>query len=165
MAAFTQPLTAKLVSFVKAIGLEARPALLDTPTFLPGLAIDCGAILIDEEKLRYPGDILHEAGHLAVVCPDRRKMMHGSAGGDPGDEMAAIAWSYAAAVYLDLDLTVVFHREGYRGGSSAIIEQFARRRYIGVPVLEWLGMTADEKSAAVLKVQPYPHMLKWLRSS
>lgn len=165
MAAFTQPLTAKLASFVKAIGLEARPASLDTPTFLPGLAIGCGVILIDEEKLLYPGDILHEAGHLAVVSPDRRKMMCGNAGGDPGNEMAAIAWSYAAAVYLDLDLTVVFHGEGYRGGSSAIVEQFARRRYFGVPILEWLGMTADEKNAAVLKVQPYPHMLNWLRNS
>ncbi|MGE5325345.1 MAG: hypothetical protein ACM3SW_20925 [Actinomycetota bacterium] len=165
MAAFTQPLTEKLAAFVKAIGLEVRPASLDTPTFLPGLAISHGAILIDEEKLLYPGDILHEAGHLAVAAPDCRKEMCGNAGEDGGEEMAAIAWSYAAAVYLDLEPAVVFHGNGYRGGSSTIVEQFAERRYIGVPVLEWLGMTADVKTAAGLKVPPYPHMLKWLRDS
>ena len=36
---------------------------------LPGLAIEHGAILVDEQRLSHPGDILHEAGHLAVADP------------------------------------------------------------------------------------------------
>jgi hypothetical protein len=30
-------------------------------------------------------------------------------------------------------------------------------------MLEWFGLTADKKTAALLKVSGYPHMLKWLR--
>ena len=31
-----------------------------------------GSIVIDKDALLYPGDILHEAGHIAVVPADRR---------------------------------------------------------------------------------------------
>jgi len=77
--------------------------------------------------------------------------------------MAAIAWSYAAALYAGIDPAVVFHSGGYSGGSEAILTNFAQRRYFGVPVLEWLGLAADRKTADLLRVELYPHMLKWLR--
>ena len=67
------------------------------------------------------------------------------------EEMMAIAWSYAAAVHLDLDPAVVFHEGGYRGGSASLIEAFARPSPLGVPMLEWLGMTRD-----------FPVMTRWL---
>ena len=57
--------------------------------------------------------------------------------------MMAIAWSYAASVHLQLDPSVVFHADGYRGGSQSLIENFTGGRYIAVPTLQWLGMTAE----------------------
>ena len=69
---FADPLTERLTAFVRGIGIDVRAATLPDKTFLPGLDIRHGAILVDEARLTYPGDILHEAGHLAVADPAER---------------------------------------------------------------------------------------------
>jgi hypothetical protein len=160
---FSNPVTASIVRFLADIGIETRRGELHEPTFLPGIGIDGGALVIDEAKLTYPGDLLHEAGHLAVVPPERRSAMAMYAGDDPAEEMMAIAWSYAAALHIGLGIDVVFHEGGYKGWSSAIIENFSNGQYFGVPVLQWIGLTCEEKRAGELGVKPYPHMIRWLR--
>ncbi len=159
---FSRPITSRMAGFLSSIGIEVSAAILDK-SFLPGVTISHGTLLIDEAKLSYPGDVLHEAWHIAVTPAAQRRKLHQDAGGDAGEEMAAIAWSYAAALFAGIDLAMVFHPDGYRGGSRAIIENFSQGRYVGVPLLEWYGLTAGEKAAAALEVSPYPHMLKWLR--
>jgi hypothetical protein len=77
----------------------------------------------------------------------------GDVGDNGGEELGAIAWSYAAALHLQLDPGVVFHEHGYRGGSQSMLENFAAGRYIGVPMLQWRGLCGNE----------YPRMLRWLR--
>ncbi len=129
---------------------------------MPGLTIDHGTLVVDRSRLQHPGDLLHEAGHLAVIPADERAQLVGNAGPDPAREMMAIAWSYAALRHLRLDPAVVFHEGGYRGGSGSLIENFSAGRYIGVPVLQWLGMTAEGTRAVELGIKPYPKMLKWL---
>jgi len=160
---YANALTSCMAGFLRSIGLETAPAVLPQDGFLQGIRISRGLLLIDEARLAYPGDLLHEAGHLAVIPAERRTLLEGSAGSDAGEEMAAIAWSYAAALYLGIDPAVVFHSGGYSGGSQAILSNFAQGRYVGVPVLEWLGLAADGKTAALLEIERYPHMLKWLR--
>ncbi|HXZ28253.1 MAG TPA: hypothetical protein VEG08_09690 [Terriglobales bacterium] len=159
---FRDPITARLAGFLTSIGLEVEPAQLPSTTFLPGLMIRAGKLLVDESRLSYPGDLLHEAGHLALLPRARRAHCDDNAGADGGMEMAAIAWSYAAILHLEMDPAIVFHPAGYKGGAQAILDNFAQRRYVGVPVLEWLEMTADGKRAAALAVPPFPHMLKWV---
>ena len=44
-----------------------------------------------------------------------------------------------------------------------MLQNFADGRYIGVPMLQWLGLCLDERSAGPLGGKPYPHMLHWLR--
>src|ERR1051326_6795330 len=97
---FNNALTSCMAGFLASIGLQTAPAVLPKAGFLDGLMISRGVLLIDEARLVFPGDLLHEAGHLAVVPAERRTLLDGNAGGDPGEEMAAIAWSYAAALYL-----------------------------------------------------------------
>ena len=160
---YANPLTSRMAGFLASIGLETAPAVLPEAAFLEGLKISHGVLLIDEVRLAYPGDLLHEAGHLAVVPGSQRKLLYRNAGSDPGEEMAAIAWSYAAALYLGIDPAVVFHPSGYSGGSQAILLNFSQGRYFGVPMLEWFGLTADKETAARLQVPPYPHIQKWLR--
>jgi hypothetical protein len=160
---YANPLTSRMAGFLASIGLETAPVVLPEAGFLDGLMISNGVLLIDEVRLAYPGDLLHEAGHLAVVPGAQRKLLYGNAGSDPGEEMAAIAWSYAAALYLGIDPAVVFHPNGYSGGSQAILLNFSQGRYFGVPMLEWFGLTADKNTAALLQVPRYPRMLKWLR--
>jgi hypothetical protein len=145
-------LTDRIVKFIETIGLPCRPGPVPDATVLPGILIENGGIVYDLAKLRYPGDLLHEAGHLAVMSPERRQRARPDVGKYAAEEMMAIAWSYAAAVHLDLDPAVVFHEDGYRGGSASILESFAAPSPVGVPMLRWFGMTTGD----------FPVMTRWL---
>jgi hypothetical protein len=154
----------KAINFINEIGIEIEFRVIPSEAcFLPGLLIEQGRIILDQDKLRFPGDILHEAGHIAVVPSSERIELDGSAvekrKDAPAEEMMAIAWSYAACIHLDIDPAFVFHENGYRGGSTSLLENFKAGRYVGVPVLQWLGMTAPSGS----KAGAYPCMIKWMR--
>ncbi len=151
-----------IMGFLLKIGLQIRKTELNQQTFLPGISIDHGTILIDESKLLYPGDLLHEAGHLAVICSEKRGRIQDNIGNKASEEMMAIAWSYAALIHLGLEPSILFHNGGYRGWSEALIDNFTNGRYIGVPMLQWLGLTADEQRAKAIGIKPYPNMIKWL---
>ena len=163
MPAFTAPLTARIVEFLESIGLEVQAAELPGRTFLPGILIEQGRLLVDENRLRYSGDLLHEAGHLAVKTPSRRARCGLDASKNMGDEIGAIGWSYAALTHLGLDPAVVFHPHGYKGSSQAFLDNFREGRFAGVPLLQWMGLTLDEKKAREQNLPPYPHMQRWLR--
>lgn len=155
------------VGFLRSIGIPVIVGSTEGDDFLPGLSIEEGKIIIDETKLKYPGDILHEAGHIAVV-PAAERIGLNAAGiaqreNREAEEMMAIAWSYAACIHLKTDPHFVFHAGGYKGGGSHLAENFSNKRYIGLPMLQWVGMTVDEKNAAIKNIEPYPAMIKWLR--
>jgi len=158
------PVAVRIVAFLREIGLDVQARALSEPTFLPGVHIEHGGLAVDPTRLTYPGDLLHEAGHLAVVPPAERAAMHGDAGGDQANEMMAIGWSYAALVHLGLDPAVVFHAGGYQDGGQTYLRNFAEGRYLAVPMLQWVGLTLDQKRACEEGVAPYPHMLRWLRA-
>lgn len=157
----------KYLTFLEEIGIETAFRKIDTDCFLPGLSIENGQIIIDKEQLKYPGDILHEAGHIAVVPAPERVSLNAAAiekrENREAEEMMAIAWSYAACIHLNIDPLLVFHEHGYKGGGKNIADNFNNKNYFGVPMLQWVGLTVDEKNAVELNVEPYPHMIKWLR--
>jgi hypothetical protein len=161
-ATFSDPLTGRLAGFIREIGLRIEPASLDATTLLPGVTVRDGGLLVDESRLLHPGDLLHEAGHLAVCDPALRPTF-GAVGEDAGEEMAAIAWSYAAARHLQIDPAIVFHPAGYRGSAQALLTAFETGATFGQPLLEWFGMTLSPKTAAEQGLPPFPHMLRWLR--
>jgi hypothetical protein len=157
----SNPLTQRLADFVRHAGISVEAADLAHPNFLPGLEIRGGALLIDEARLRYPGDILHEAGHIAVSDPRTRHSPQFFS--TDGEEIATLAWSYAAICALKLPPEVVFHPDGYKGSSPALVENFTAGRYIGVPLLQLWGMTVEPRLGAELRIAPFPRMLRWLR--
>jgi hypothetical protein len=157
----TESLTDTIIHFLRSIGLTVQERTIAEPTVLPGITVDRGELVVDREKLLYPGDLLHEAGHLAVIPAAERASLHQNVGDDGGMEMGAIAWSYAAASHLSLPSDVVFHGNGYRGDASSLIENFAEGRYLGVPVLVWRGL-AEGDSAAPAASTHYPKMKRWL---
>src|SRR5687768_15343073 len=61
----TNPITLTIAQFLTGIGIEVVPAELDDDCLLPGIQVDRGRLLVDESRLAFPGDLLHEAGHLA----------------------------------------------------------------------------------------------------
>ena len=164
---FKNDLTKVITDFVTEISLEVIFTPLAGDTFLPGILVESGRLLVDETKLRYPGDLLHEAGHLAVAPNSLRSGLSGEVilpevNMDPV-EAQAMAWSYAAIIYLGLDPEVVFHEGGYKGNSEGLLLNFRLGVYLGVNGLQEAGMTATANIAHEMGVLPYPHMLKWLR--
>ena len=160
---FKNELTSTIAGFLIEIGIDVKPGKIEVKTFFPGMYIDRGAITVDESILKNPGDILHEAGHLAVLMPEERKVVVGNAGKTGGQEIMTIAWSYAACIHLGLDTAVVFNDDGFSGESPSLIENFGNGRYIGVPGLQRFGMTLDSKQAAELGRESFPKMTRWLR--
>jgi len=150
-----------ILPFLDQIGIAVSKRPLAAKTFLPGILIEAGALVIDREKLKYPGDLLHEAGHIAVVPPSERASLSENLQTGPAEEMAAIAWSYAAALQIGLDPAIVFHEHGYKGGGASILENFRAGRYFGVPFLAWVGMTRERADASGEPV--FPQMKAWLR--
>lgn len=165
---FAGATAAAIARFLDAIGLPLEPAQLGEDTFLPGIRLAGGRLLVDEARLTWPGDLLHEAGHLAVMPAAARAQVSDSIEDVPGVdteqlEWAAIPWSYAAALAIGIDPREVFHGGGYHGHSPGLVRNFELGVPIGVHLLEAAGMTATGARAGELGLPPYPHMLRWLR--
>lgn len=164
---FQNDLTERIAKFLNEIGIGILPAEISGETFLPGISVKDGKLLFDEEKLSYPGDLLHEAGHLAVTPAHLRGGLNDEISlpdFQPGVlETEAIIWSYAACIYLELDPRIVFHPAGYQGKSEALLSNFALGIFIGVNQLEDAGMTFSERNAADCGVESFPKMIKWLK--
>lgn len=156
------PTATRIIDWLRQIGITVRTAPLEAGTFLPGVTLEPGGIIVDPGRLLYPGDLLHEAGHLATMLPAQRASTGSNAGSDMGDEIAAQTWSYAAAIHLSLSPEIVFHPAGYHDSAARLIEIY-RDGKAGVPLLQWMGLTLDRKRAAENGVEPYPHMIHWLR--
>ena len=157
----------KILDFLKKIHITVIEKELPETTFLPGLSLGPNSIEIDFEKLLYPGDILHEAGHLAVTTTAERKLI-GSENmpkdwPTAGDEIAAMLWSYGACCHLQLPIEFVFHPNGYKDQSDWLIENYTSGSFIGLPLLEWMGLTLGEEKATKQKKEPFPAMVQWLR--
>jgi hypothetical protein len=151
-----------IISFLESIGLQVLQEEIEGKTFLPGILIRNGALIVDSSKLLYPGDLLHEAGHLAVMPPRVREKMTGDLNMDPihhGGELGAMAWSYAACIHLEIDPYIVFHEDGYKGESASLVENYRNGYEMGVPLLQWQEMTVGKKHASE---EAFPKMKSWL---
>ena len=162
-APFDLPITAQILDFIRFIGLPVQLGEVDAEAFLPGIAIAKAGLCIDRVRLRYSGDLLHEAGHLAMLTPQERSLCSDRLPVEGGQEMGAIAWSYAAAMHLGLDASVVFHGDGYKGEATGLQRNFQAGRYVGVPYLQWLGLSWEPHQATARGVAAYPAMICWLR--
>lgn len=155
------------IQFLESIGISVVKKETSGTDFLPGLEIIGNTIIMNEQALTNPGDILHEAGHIAVVPAAERADLTAATISQrqnrEAEEMMAIAWSYAACLHLNIDPRFVFHENGYQGGGDTILTNFNEKRYFGLPMLQWVGMALDEKNAAEKKLLAYPTMLQWMR--
>jgi hypothetical protein len=150
-------LISKLTAFVQSAGVPVRLEPIGGDTFLPGLSIVDGTLVVDAVRLEWPGDILHEAAHIALTPPSRRAALEGKLTVTPAEEMAALAWSYAAAVAAEIDPAIVFHEGGYKKGGEQLAAQYASGLPPGgpgVPMLQWWGLTSA-----------FPVMTHWIRQT
>lgn len=163
--AYDEEMLNLIIGFLNETGIEVSEAELNNDCFLPGLFPKGCGMLLDRKKLKYPGDLLHEAGHIAVTEAHLRPLI-----GTPempeqwprtGDELGAILWSYAAVCKLKIPAEVVFHPDGYKGDSEWLIKQFEDGNYIGLPLLIWMGFCFAEEGCS--NSTAFPTMQKWLR--
>lgn len=158
--------TRTILNFLTEIELAFELQPITEKTFLPGLILKHGVLLIDKDKLLFPGDILHEAGHVAVCEPIFRECLKGNifkngllVGREKqamyGEEMAATAWAVAAAKHLSIPLDIIFHSDSYRGANNTLINDFESGNGFGFPLLQAWQMTCPEAG--------YPNMVKWIR--
>lgn len=159
MSADTENLEA-VTGFLAKIDLPFAFAEIEEPTFVPGILISNGRLNIDRAKHIYVGDVLHEAGHFAVLTPSERNKAHGDVG--EAGEMAAMLWSYAAALEIGLDPKIVFHSDGYKGDSDWLLQRYAEGTFIGMPMLQWYGLALDPDNP-IADGPVFPKMLIWLR--
>ncbi len=154
----------KILDFLNNIGITIIEKELPSDTFLPGLSIGPNCLEIDYDRLLYPGDILHEAGHLAVTTSSDRALIGTNEmpkdWPTQGDEIATMLWSYFASEHLKLPVDYVFHKNGYKNESEWLIENYSKGNYIGLPLLEWMGLAAKESTDTNNSI---PKMIKWLR--
>lgn len=154
--------THAILHFLKSIGIAARRGVISDQSFLPGVEIVNGGIVYDENLLTYPGDLLHEAGHIALIPGENRAQLCGNATDqqftDGGEEMVVMLWSYAAAIATGIPPDLVFHSNGYLGQGQWLLNQYRSGNYIGLPLLQWMKLCAtDDHSLG------FPRMNHWLR--
>lgn len=151
-----------IAAFLSTLGIPLREGTVEDGTFLPAMKIENGGIVVDKSKLKFPGDILHEAGHIAVSASEIRPTLNDNVTADDkgreGEELAAMLWSYAACLEMGMNPAIVFHPEGYKGQSDWLLESYGNATYIGLPLLVWMGMTTNPSAGA-----GFPKMIKWLR--
>lgn len=156
----------KITGFINDIGITCHEGEVRNDSFLPGVDIQDGEIIYNPAVFLSAGDLLHEAGHIAVLSPKERATVSSpDVRGDLGEgaELAAIAWSWAALKFLDIPPDIVFHEQGYKEDSQMLIQNFSNEKYLGVSLLDWLQMTADPYSKIQSDKEFFPIMSSWLR--
>lgn len=152
----------RILAFLRGIGIEVREAPVAGDAFLPGVRIEGGALVVDRDTLRWPGDLLHEAGHIAVTPAALRDRLPGVLDALPvdahGGEVEATAWAWAATVALGLAPSVLFHEGGYHGRSAGLVQMFSLGVYPGAHGLVKAGLAAAAGDGPA-----YPAMRRWLR--
>jgi hypothetical protein len=158
----------QIVQFLRGIDLVVREREICETSFLPGIAVERGELILDEQRNTWPGDLLHEAGHLAVLPAHLRHTVSGSLHSEVAvahaGEPEATAWAYAALMAMGLPAEVLFHEGGYHGQADALTLTFSLGVYPGAAGLLAAGMIASPQDAKAGLAPPYPHMLRWLRA-
>lgn len=175
---------ARTLAFLDDLGFVVR---LDAEAdgFLAGVEIADGELRVASYADDIAGELLHEAGHLAVMPTQFRGLASGdltevvetmgrwiethAAEVGPDDlvirailqcgECEAVAWSYAAAVAIGIDTRIPFFR-GFEGDGLALHDQVASGYYFGVHGLAAAGMTDLPRPRSTT---PFPDMKRWLQ--
>lgn len=182
-----------IVSFLRGIGIGVEFGEGARNGFLPGVNIQGGVIHVDPETLVGPGDLLHEAGHIAILPrrfhaqlgrdldADTRAAIAAEAGpAIPDDlilarplqqgEAMAQAWSYAAALHIGVPLPCVFFPGSYKVDSYEGIHPIQRwlesGTHHGPNGLAAVGMTGFSGIFAFMGdngLPPFPRMTRWVQ--
>lgn len=153
-----EEILSRIFSFLQKIGIETEDGPVTGKVFMPGITIHEGRLRFNLPEVKYPGDLLHEAGHIAVTAAALRKDLNGEVPKERhGDEMAVLIWSYLAALEAGIPPEIVFHPDGYKGDSDWLVENFRNKVYIGLPLIEWMKMVEKQEDGTL-------RVISWMRN-
>lgn len=174
----------RVVSFLRGIGIPSD-VVPGAKGFMPGVRIHQGGLQISPEAAL--GDVLHEAGHLAVLpgrfrrlaCDDvsvvQRLMLDtvDFSNPDVGEARAALqsgdaeatAWAWAAGEYLELDRAQVVRNRDYGGAGRDVRISLEARAYLGINGLASAGfcVTRPGPLEKMRGLPAYPRLAMWVQ--
>lgn len=168
-----------LADALTAIGLKTIERTGSTG-FLDHVDIEDGAILYDAEAL--PSDLLHEAGHLAIMPPAARPFANGNLVGAERaigammesrmaetlhddfiqaclqcSDTEATAWAYAFGTACGYAPEQIIRSEQYDGEGEMVRFGLSRGMYIGINGLRAAGFFD--------RIRDYPTLKKWTQDA
>lgn len=182
--------TEKVCSFLRSIGLTVNrfPHEVDNG-FIARIKVVDGRLNVYKDV--FPGDILHEAGHLCTMPSRFRPLAKGSLmeafkamsaymdenfGGlltypeDPVyrgalqcSDPEATAWQYAAAQHIGLPDDWLFPRGSYDGTGETILQALKNNAYIGINGLQAAGWTSVRANSFRAEIPVFPELAYWVR--
>lgn len=179
-----------ILNFISSIGIEYQMESDVIGPFSENIDIKNGVIHFDYERVLV-GDLLHEAGHLALVLKEYRKIFNGNLYKSLKQYVALVtqlevsdqcietllacedvhvtAWVWSVGIKLGLNPDDVIQTDKYGGEGDSIREllQISDRTcmpYIGVAQLQAAGYT--KKYNRMIEMQEphtkfYPHLNFW----
>ena len=166
-----------VLTFLATVGIDCQAGKVAGDSFLPGVRIESGCLVYDPDQIISPGDLLHEAGHIAIVPSRLRGQLSGNIDAclealDPDrainhTDLMPIAWSYSAALHAGIDPRHVFDAAGYgadKGNDIALIlNQLQMGLFPGISMLATLGLCSmPPPFGDGSDPHPYPNMKRWL---
>jgi hypothetical protein len=164
----------KIIVWLKDKGFNVEPGTRYEQPFNTGVWLDGDLIVVDVNEV-HPGDLLHEAGHLAVlpslirgdVMPgDVEKVLEEVSLKDMGQrdkkalfnagDQAAISWAYAAAIDANVDPWMTCEK-GFSGDAGATV--FAELRcgiFCGIEELVCSGFLGSMREFPKLRYWRQP---------
>lgn len=166
----------EVASFLELIGLETEEVAAVPGSFVPCVEIQCGRLRFTPDAL--PSDLLHEAGHVAIMPANFRRMLTGDLddvvgqvfedlirrGLEPDHPMTrallqcsdteATAWAWAAGRHLGLPDDQIITDQDYDGSGAEVRACLKMRCYFGINGLQAAGMCA---------ARHYPSMTRWVQ--
>ena len=178
----------RILVFLKKIGLDVlvQPG---ASGFVKGVHIVNGALHVDT-AVATPSNILHEAGHIAIVPVKYRDtisndisagvsmMLEDIASRDihpdhplyraamQCGDTEATAWAYAAGIHLGLDPEVIIEDRDYNGDGANVRFMVGNGHYFGVHGLAHAGFCSlNTRSEKLTGLPSYPKLSMWLQNA
>jgi len=168
----------QLLKFLTEIELPVQISSHRPQTFIPGVWIENSQVFCNPDLVECLGDIAHESAHLAITPSEFRRYwlpsefalgralttvppLLPSGQENPlfsklinGDEQAAIAWSYAAAVKCGINVKDMHLKKHFDGEWENLTFSLQIKCHAGVNNLHHIGMTTKTL---------FPELLKWIQ--
>ena len=183
-----EKLRQKVVDFLNDIVLKVgKVESFKETAFKPFLK----EILILQGKIYFTenasiSNLLHEAGHLAVLHPDYRKYVSGSVSKalkkcyaeidttKPEnnkycymEEVVAGAWAWAVGKHLDIPENLIIENQDYKGEGGNERAFFQAKGHFGITQMQYAGFSVSQERLKKLPqfadLPVYPKLKKWLQ--